>query len=142
MKFTIDTKKWIYTDKDLLGGSFLVRQADKKMCCLGFYGLACGIPIESLLGEALFHSPPSGRRSTALPSMFWLFNPPSPKMCAQLTKTHRRFVDIASMDNQALLTFLNDCREFHPGGAGLSIADKKKSIAEIFAENGITVDFV
>ena len=32
------------------GASVLLRRQDGKMCCLGFYGIACGIPVERLTG--------------------------------------------------------------------------------------------
>lgn len=49
MKLTIDRTKWLRGE----GGeeSFLLRGSDKKMCCLGFYGLACGISENMLLNN-------------------------------------------------------------------------------------------
>jgi hypothetical protein len=39
MKLTIDRKKWLRGT----GDSFLLSPRDGKMCCLGFYALACGL---------------------------------------------------------------------------------------------------
>lgn len=41
MKLIIDREKWLRGEES--DNSFLLRKEDKKMCCLGFYALACGL---------------------------------------------------------------------------------------------------
>lgn len=48
-KLVIDRSRWLRGEGG--GESALLRQADKKMCCLGFFGLACGVPSESMLDK-------------------------------------------------------------------------------------------
>jgi hypothetical protein len=48
--FTILRKKWIRGEDP--EETFLLRKDDGKMCCLGFYGQACGISDRDLLGVA------------------------------------------------------------------------------------------
>lgn len=47
-KLVIDRSRW-YRGQGA-EGSRLIREEDGKMCCLGFLGLACGIPAEHLQG--------------------------------------------------------------------------------------------
>jgi hypothetical protein len=47
-KLVIDRKRWLRGEGDRT--SFLLRPSDGKMCCLGFFGLACGIPASLLDG--------------------------------------------------------------------------------------------
>ena len=48
MKLIIDRTKWLRGEDD----SYLLRSRDNKMCCLGFYCLACGILEEDIIGKA------------------------------------------------------------------------------------------
>ncbi len=45
-KFTVITSKWFRGNG--IGGSYLYRPEDGKMCCLGFLGEACGLSKEEL----------------------------------------------------------------------------------------------
>jgi hypothetical protein len=47
MKLVIDRNKWLRGEGH--GESYLLRKSDGKMCCLGFYGIACGIPQSMLV---------------------------------------------------------------------------------------------
>lgn len=40
MKLVIDRSRWLRGEKD---GGRLLRPTDQKMCCLGFFALACGL---------------------------------------------------------------------------------------------------
>lgn len=64
-EFTIDRSIWLRSEytkslKGTLGefvagqptGSYLLREADRKRCCLGIYLQACGVPDEALEGVA------------------------------------------------------------------------------------------
>lgn len=46
MKLTIDRNKWQRGESD--SKAFLFRSETGKMCCLGFYGIACGLTVEQL----------------------------------------------------------------------------------------------
>lgn len=46
MKLIIDRAKWLRGEGS--EDSYLVRASDGKMCCLGFYGQACGLDIEAM----------------------------------------------------------------------------------------------
>lgn len=49
MKFTIDRTKWIRGEG--YNESYLLRLSDSKMCCLGFFSLACGLTPEEIYGK-------------------------------------------------------------------------------------------
>ena len=52
MKLTISRKRWLRGLKmSQNGGSYLLRQTDKKMCCLGFLALACGAKENDIAGR-------------------------------------------------------------------------------------------
>lgn len=46
MKLVIDRAKWLRGETDLR--SYLLREADGKMCCLGFLALACGAEVDDI----------------------------------------------------------------------------------------------
>jgi len=46
MKLVIDRKRWLRGEGS--EGSMLLRSIDDKMCCLGFYGIACGLTPERI----------------------------------------------------------------------------------------------
>lgn len=48
MTLTIVRSKWLHGEGGLK--SELLRESDGKMCCLGFYGIACGIAPKDILG--------------------------------------------------------------------------------------------
>lgn len=60
----IDRSKWFRGRRGT--DSRLVRLFDKKMCCLGFLGIACGVPIEKMIDV----SDPTGADDQAWPP--WL----------------------------------------------------------------------
>lgn len=47
MKFTIDRERWCRGESD----PSLLRERDGKMCCLGFFLLACGVAPERIKGN-------------------------------------------------------------------------------------------
>lgn len=49
-KLTIQRSRWIRGSRD--GSSYLYREDDRKMCCLGFYLRSCGVKVQSLMGIA------------------------------------------------------------------------------------------
>lgn len=46
-EFTIDRSKWY---RGNTGTNSALRREDGRQCCLGFFGVACGVPGEHLLG--------------------------------------------------------------------------------------------
>lgn len=51
MNLVIDRKRWLRGEGSQ--NSKLLRPIDGKMCCLGFYGLACGLSAEHLRNVGL-----------------------------------------------------------------------------------------
>jgi hypothetical protein len=47
MKLTISRAQWLRGEGS--EASYLLRESDGKMCCLGFYALACGIPQDDII---------------------------------------------------------------------------------------------
>lgn len=66
MKFTIDRSKWI-RGKDR-GMSYLLRPADGKRCCVGFYLQACGLTDEQLSNRCYADSYDQNLRKDDLPA--------------------------------------------------------------------------
>ncbi len=64
-QFTINRATWLRGE----GGptSSLMRPRDGKMCCLGFLGLACGVPAEELQYQGHFSSMSREARSVLPP---------------------------------------------------------------------------
>jgi hypothetical protein len=48
MNLVIDRKRWLRGEG--AHDSKLLRPSDGKMCCLGFYGLACGLSADQICG--------------------------------------------------------------------------------------------
>lgn len=53
MKLEIDRSKWLRGDSD----SALLRTQDRKMCCLGFFALACGLTEDDIENCGEPHQP-------------------------------------------------------------------------------------
>jgi hypothetical protein len=49
MKLVIDRSRWLRGEGP--STSSMIRLRDEKMCCLGFFGLACGIERDRLLNR-------------------------------------------------------------------------------------------
>lgn len=114
MKFTIDRKKWL---REASETSYLLSPRNGKMCCLGFYAKACGYSDEEIEG---FANPDEVLDINKFGQ--WLFK----------KNIFCRFG--LSLDARNLIQ-INDERytkDFY----------KEKMIIEIFANNGIEVEFV
>lgn len=48
-EFTVDRSKWLRGEDD---ESMLLRKCDNKMCCLGFFALACGLTRDEISGKS------------------------------------------------------------------------------------------
>lgn len=111
MKLTIDRPTWLRGE----GGdaSALLREKDGKMCCLGFYALACGMEKEDIVGRG---GPRSVTMTTDTPlpeQMQWL-------MCGPAEHSGDATALMVENDNHA----------------------KEERIAELFAKHGVEVEFV
>jgi len=112
MKLVIDRKQWLRGE----GGhrSYLLRKSDRKMCCLGFFSLACGLREDQILGVVsprdLLDSPTQ---------MSFLFD-----------------------DEGLSSSFVGDHLMATNDDPSLHDADREKNITRLFAENGIEVSFV
>jgi hypothetical protein len=110
MKFTIDRSKWQRGP-----GESRLLNSHGKMCCLGFYGEACGVPTDDLFGLAY---PSEVRRSShLLPT--WL----------------------EDSDDVAELICLNDADPTDEEDVS-DEADRERRIAAIFAKHGVEVEFI
>lgn len=138
MKLVIDRSKWLRGEGS--ERSFLLRSTDGKMCCLGFFGLACGltaeritdvgaptdIPVEigsiGCFGVAS-GSPVSARRE-------WMRNVPE----AEALFDGERKYNSSVICNKLMST--NDLN------VSLSEAEREQKITALFAEMGVEVVFV
>jgi len=118
-EFTIDRSKWgrgfwFWTASKLLNSE------TGKMCCLGFFGLACGLTPEQIKGES---APDRGLEKHRQAwrdreAASWLFNENG-----------------RSADCSDLMTY-NDLLNYK------SEAIREDDIARTFAKNGVTVTFI
>jgi hypothetical protein len=122
MELVIDRSKWLRGE----GGtqSYLMRRYDGKMCCLGFYCLACGLTERQIID---IQSP-----NTLMIGM----NFDRPNL---LKDTHGSWLihthDTAISKVAADLMDLNDDQR-------LSEHKREQAITEIFARHDVTVTFV
>lgn len=122
MKFVIDRNQWLRGNGV---ESSLRRIDDGKMCCLGFYGLACGIPVD----EIVDHGDPSDTEGDTLTKWpEWLLQelPPDEGQWYSTWENTTACGDLIEA---------NDSKEIED-------PERERKIAAIFAEHGIAVEFV
>jgi hypothetical protein len=117
MKLVIDRSKWLRGEG--ANPSALLRSEDGKMCCLGFYGLACGAKPRDIRDV----SAPADLAGRVFPG--WLTRVDSDDGCDS----------IANSPDAAMLMNIND--EIH-----MSDNQRERELSEIFARHGIDVEFV
>lgn len=115
MKLVIDRAKWLRGEGSKR--SYLLRVADQKMCCLGFYGRQIGMTPVELMG----YGTPIHTDNEDWPS--WLVE----RREAPMRSTH-------SATCGALMG-LNDAE-------ALDDATREKQITEQFAAHGVEVEFI
>jgi hypothetical protein len=113
-KLTIDRRTWLRGEGKET--SYLLRRADQKQCCVGFYLEACGVPRDILVGNEAAHSPEVGE---ILPEEAKWLN----------TKY------IYSTPDARCLYGANDSRD-------LSEEDREAIIKEIFLKHDVEVEFI
>lgn len=117
-EFTISRREW--SRGDGAHESCLLRSNDKMKCCLGFYSLHVGISEQGILNV----SSPGRLKVYGVPippSMTWLVDPPA-ENCLGNSKISQTLMDI------------ND-------SVNMEDPEREERIAEIFAEQGIGVNF-
>jgi len=118
MKLVIDRSKWARGQRP---DSYLLRRRDSKMCCLGFFGLACGLTEAALVGMQ------------------------EPREVAKFGKWPRWLVEEDNADPYEAIWCDSDAagRLIEANDEpDISEADREQCIAAIFAENGVEVEFV
>lgn len=75
-ELVIDRQKWY---RGQLYGSKLLRKGDQRMCCLGFYALACGLKPDNIVEvstpSAMHYEGLISHSPVEIPQeMLWLFN--------------------------------------------------------------------
>lgn len=110
-KLTIDRTKWLRGEGSR--PSKLLRPEDGKMCCVGFYCLANGIPEAKISNEAW-----PGTDWSLIPSMQWLVAP---------------YIIQSKMEQN--LSWLNDTQE-------ITEDERELLIAELFAKHDVEVRFI
>jgi hypothetical protein len=128
MEFVIDRSKWLRgkgpTD------SYLLRSSDGKMCCLGFFSLACGLTqdqIKDVQAPKQLIGLDSGGHHINLLSRtdgFWLMQ----------SDDNIHTPDTHTPDTCRLMED-NDNRM-------ISEQEREEKITRLFAANGVTVKFV
>ena len=120
MKLTIDRQKWLRGEGS--EDSFLLRH-DGKMCCLGFYSLACGLKPENIEGMSTVDEAIDKNGLCQPNEVAWLID----------RNNSKRVFNSSAIANT--LMCVNDDVEVRD-------ARREDSIAEIFAEYGVEVEFI
>jgi hypothetical protein len=118
MKLIIDRSKWLRGEGP--SSSCLLRPEDGKMCCLGIYALACGVPKDEIWGQL---APGEGKLNKEL----W-------------TKARRGGAWLFESGGHVILS--RDCSDLMNENDDPCIGGKESKIAKIFAEHGVEVTFV
>jgi hypothetical protein len=126
MNLVIERSKWLRGEG--WNESYLLRSADNKMCCLGFFGLACGLEPERIkdvaspedipIGYDASHREEWARFASEAEGLFFEY-----EGCSTLSETCMNLMDIN--DNQ-----------------NLSEAIRERDLIDFFAEIGVEVVFV
>ena len=120
--FVIERARWLRGEGRT--ASWLLRASDGRMCCLGFYGAACGLSRVELLGVRDFCGP-SAAPVRQRPHMAWLLDA---SVYPGSTVAQERMA-------QERLVNAND-------DPSLPEATREAQITALFAEQGIAVTFV
>ncbi len=122
-KFTIDRAKWLQGESN----SLLHRKSDDKMCCLGFFSLACGIKKKNITNLSCPESALEEDRVKSSKYPEWVFD----WTVDYLSKNEkRRNSDI-----------INDLMTINDDTTELTLAEKEAQIKTIFAKQGVEVEF-
>lgn len=117
MKLVIDRNTWLRGEGT--ENSFLLREKDSKMCCLGFLGAACGVPSESMT-------------NTEAPA---LLNQDHRDLFPDFLFHGGRDLNQDSSDECNSLVEINDDEELTP-------EEREAELTMLFAKHGIEVEFI
>lgn len=111
-KLVIDRSRWLRGE----GGhtSALLRSVDRKMCCLGFLGLACGVPPDHMEGWA----DPSTASHPAWP--LWISDDGGVTQQDHVVNELVRLNDVEAIPD----------------------AEREACLARVFASHGVEVEFI
>lgn len=128
MKLVIDRKTWLRGED--AAESYLLRPKDKKMCCLGFYSLACGLTPDQIEGK----SAPRGISREIQPDEFaWMFK----------DRTYRDYTRDAGLAMNINDTPVGERLDYGVHAQVIeSEEQREKMLTELFARNGVEVEFV
>lgn len=136
MDLVIDRSKWMRGEEK---PGKLLRKSDGKMCCLGFFSLACGLKPDEIieLGEPQepFEHAPGRSHEDIPPAMAFLINvgeeEPDWDEDGEFAPTRRLQV---SKSGETLMGLNDD--------TVIAESDREEQIAGVFAMHGVRVTFV
>jgi hypothetical protein len=117
MKLVIDRSKWLRGEGS--DDSYLLRNEDGKLCCLGFYAQACGLETEAITNVATPAQVPKYANIWG-DGACWLFDE------SNVSSTCNDLM----MINDEKLPFFDSEKE------------REEQVAAIFAKHGVQVEFV
>lgn len=123
MKLTIDRARWLRGE----GGhdSYLLRERDQKMCCIGQLAQACGVSEDALAGERnLFAIGKHESKAVNLSLRPYRYNPDSPNSTAFCD--HRAITKAYNINDQD----------------GITEKGREEELTKILAEMGVEVTFI
>lgn len=129
MNFTIDRSKWARGTND----AKLVASEDGKMCCLGFFYLACGVARASIIDLGEPHEPFDNDLDLPLPKLAAFLVEESEDDDEECWGAPGR--SYACSDAGADLIYANDDLD-------LTEVERERRIAMLFAGQGVDVAFV
>lgn len=138
MKLIIDRLTWLRGEGE--DQSYLYRATDKKMCCLGFYALACGLTIQDIDSQC---TPLEVLRTYHKMIADWLLKDTPNKYSFPTRK--------AASDSCTTLMTLNDfvieddslpAKDEDAYSEVSSEVEREAKLIEEFAKHGVEVEFI
>ncbi len=129
MKLVIDRNVWLRGEG--FKNSFLIRLSDKKQCCLGFLGLACGIDAHHLVNQSSPHG-----------SFFHQYDlVPIESRADKTAKESNLWPEEIYSPDVALSSITHKLMEVNDNKL-LSDEEREKTLKTIFLSINIEVDFI
>lgn len=130
MKLEIDRAKWLRGELD----SKLLRERDQKMCCLGFYSLACGLTKDNILEYCEPNQPFENAKNLRVPTDMKGLVETETEECELADGSFRTdtYYSITGISQQ--LMRVND-------DVNLTDAQREARITQLFAEIAVEVSF-
>jgi hypothetical protein len=118
MKLIIDRNKWLRGEGSK--NSYLLRSADQKMCCLGFYSLQCGLKPSDIANKRTPINAPTDESAWLFLSSKYATHFASPKDYSQDCSNLMRDNDSEFLDEK----------------------EREACIIRFFAKNGVEVEVI